>query len=267
MFAKIKMITVALALLASPALAWGRQWRDEPEIGALFEKAAVSGTFVVFDREAERLTGHSQARAETRFTPASTFKIANSLIGLSVGAVSGVDEPLPYGGQPQAIKAWERDMGLREAIRISNVPIYRELARRVGLERMRAEVRRLDYGNGEVGVKVDSFWLEGPLRVSAVEQVLFISRLAKGELPLPKEAQACVREILWLESGPNWSLYAKTGMSTLESPGVGWWVGWLERGDKIYPFAINIDIDDPNKDGPKRLTLARDALKLLGLME
>jgi beta-lactamase class D len=52
-----------------------------------------------------------------------------------------------------------------------------------------------------------------------------------------------------------------------ESPGIGWWVGWLEKGDKIYPFAINLDINDPDKDGPKRMTLARASLKWLGLME
>ena len=78
-----------------------------------------------------------EARAKKRFTPASTFKIANSLIGLDVSAVKSVDEVLPYGGKPQRIKEWERDMGLREAIKMSNVAIYQELARRIGIERMR----------------------------------------------------------------------------------------------------------------------------------
>ncbi|MDR1083905.1 MAG: class D beta-lactamase [Deltaproteobacteria bacterium] len=266
MFGKVTMMMIWV-LLALPASAWGQQWQDRPEISALFEKAGLSGTLVVYDYEAGRLMGHNQARAETRFLPASTFKIPNSVIGLSVGAVADVDEPLPYGGQPQMMKAWEKDMGLREAIKISNVPIYQELARRIGLERMRTEVKRLNYGNGDVGSQVDLFWLEGPLSISAVEQVFFLSRLAKGELPQTREAQAAVREILWLESGPDWSLYAKTGTAMRASPGIGWWVGWLEKGDKIYPFAVNLDINDLNIDGPQRVTLARAGLKLLSLME
>ena len=32
-------------------------------------------------------------------------------------------------------------MSLRDAIKASNVPVYQELARRIGLERMRANVR------------------------------------------------------------------------------------------------------------------------------
>jgi beta-lactamase class D len=254
MFGRVWMM-MFMVLLALPASAWGQQWQDQPAISGFFEKAGVTGTFVVYDDESGRLMGHNQARAETRFLPASTFKIPNSVIGLSVGAVADVDEPLPYGGQPQMIKAWEKNMGLREAIKISNVPIYQELARRIGLERMRAEVQRLNYGNGDVGSQVDLFWLEGPLSISAVEQVLFFFRLAKGELPQSKEAQEALREILWLESGPDWSLYAKTGTAMRASPGIGWWVGWLEKGDKIYPFAVNLDINDLDIDGPSGFSL------------
>ena len=58
--------------------------------------------------------------------------------------MKSVDEVLPYGGKPQPRKEWERDMGLREAIKMSNVPIYQELARRIGIVRMREGKLRLD---------------------------------------------------------------------------------------------------------------------------
>ena len=64
-------------------------------------------------------------------------------------------------------------MSLREAIRLSNVPIYQELARRVGLAPMGEQVARLDYGNRDIGTCVDRFWLDGPLQISAMEQVRF----------------------------------------------------------------------------------------------
>ncbi|MBD3824082.1 MAG: class D beta-lactamase, partial [Epsilonproteobacteria bacterium] len=51
-----------------------------------------------------------------RYFPASTFKIANSLIGLSSGAVKSVDEILPYKGPAKPyIPEWEEDMGLTKA--------------------------------------------------------------------------------------------------------------------------------------------------------
>jgi beta-lactamase class D len=160
-----------------------------------------------------------EARAKKRFTPTSTFKIANSLIGLDVGAVKDVDEVLPYGGKPQPRKEWERDMGLREAIKISNVAIYQELARRIGIERMREGVRRLDYGNMEIGNVVDRFWLVGPLAISAVEQAEFLYRLTKGSFPVDPKVLAAVKEITLLE---------KTDTYELARP-----AGWLVRRHRI----------------------------------
>lgn len=259
-----KLFTGLLVLFASHALA-APIWQESPAVAQLFREAKLRGTFVVYDVAADRYTGHDRARAETRFAPASTFKIPNSLIGLSTGAVKSVDEVLPYGGKPQWMKAWERDMGLREAIRISNVAIYQELARRVGLERMQAGVRQLGYGNGEIGQVVDRFWLDGPLAISAMEQTGVLARLAQGRLPFPEEAQAAVRQITLLEQGPGWQLHGKTGWADSSTPAIGWWVGWVKQDDKVYAFALNIDMSQLS-DAPKRIELGKASLKALGLL-
>ena len=250
-----------LLLFCSPAQAF--EWKESPEVAAVFVDAKVQGTFVLYDVEAGGFVGYNRERAETRFEPASTFKIPNSIIGLSVGAVRHVDEVLPYGGKSQPIKAWERDMSLREAIKISNVPVYQELARRIGLERMRTEVARLDYGNGEIGTVVDRFWLDGPLRISAVEQVCFLTRLSAKELPVSAEAQAAVRDILLFEQTPDWSLFAKTGSAVSVLPPVGWWVGWVEKPEGAVFFALNIDTPKRMDDLYKRQAIGKEVLRLL----
>ncbi len=86
---------------------------EVPEIAAAFDKAGLKGTFVLLDSDGT-LRGHDEARAKTRYVPASTFKIPNSLIGLDAGVVSSVDEILPYGGKPQFMKEWEHDDGAFE---------------------------------------------------------------------------------------------------------------------------------------------------------
>lgn len=240
------------------------EWLDNPALGKLFSEAGVQGTFVLYDVDAQRLIGHNRARAETRFAPASTFKIANSLIGLAVGAVDSVDEILPYGGQPQFLKTWERDMGLREAIKISNVPIYQELARRIGLARMSDGVASLGYGNAEIGDAVDRFWLDGPLQISAVEQTAFLTRLARDELPFPPNAMAKIREIVQQEQAGDRTLYGKTGWLNAPNPGVGWWVGWVTNGNRLYSFALNIDIVQA-ADAAQRIDLGKACLRALGV--
>jgi beta-lactamase class D len=180
--------------------------------------------------------------------------------------VASVDEVLPYrSNDPPFSPAWEKDMGLRQAMVVSNVPIYQELARRIGLERMRQGVVKLGYGNEQIGTQVDRFWLRGPLAISAVEQTLFLNRLARKQLPFPIPAQRAVAAITVVERGEGWVLHAKTGWQNGPGAGVGWWVGWVERGGRVYPFALNLDLGG-RADADLRLSLGRAALKATGVL-
>ncbi|UYZ85024.1 class D beta-lactamase [Entomomonas sp. E2T0] len=247
-------------------VSYGKSWQDNSEIERLFVDNNVVGTFVLYDVQQDQLIGCNQIRANTRFIPASTFKIINSLIGLATKTVKDIDEKLPYGGKPQPIKTWQQDMGLREAIKVSNVPIYQELARRIGIAKMQANIKLLNYGNTNIGQVVDNFWLVGPLKISAVEQAIFLAELAQQKLPYDKKVQQAVHEITLLDQGENWQLHGKTGWADNHQPDIGWFVGWVEKEGKIYSFALNIDMLEPKKDISKRIAIVKQSLKLLGIL-
>jgi beta-lactamase class D len=263
--APFKSSIIALLLLAT-----GRSFAEEPKIeeavklAKIFQEHRARGTFVLFDAKTEQFKAHDPARAIRRFIPASTFKIPNTLIGLETGAVKSVDQALPYGGKPQPFPQWEHDMPLREAIRISAVPIYQELARRIGLAQMDEWVTRLNYGNAKIGKTVDRFWLDGPLEISALEQARFLARLVEGQLPVQPATIAAVKEITLLEKSGEYELHGKTGWCTSVDPHVGWWVGWIERGGLLTSaFALNMDL--PGKDdAAKRIPIGRACLNALG---
>lgn len=235
---------------------------ERHDLEPVFAEQAVRGTFVLLDVAADKLVVVNRKHAEQRTVPASTFKVANSLIALETGVVKDENEILPYGGKPQPIKEWERDMGLRDAIRISNVPIYQEVARRIGRERMAAMVERLNYGNRKIGTVVDRFWLDGALEISPVEQAHFLAQLARRELPLSPRTQTIVRDIIRLEDRNGATLYGKTGWAVSTKPNVGWLVGWVERGEAVHSFALNIDMASA-KEAPKRMTIAKTMLERL----
>ncbi len=255
----------AICLLAFSAAVSAAEWRQSAAIDTLFAKEGVTGTLVIHDVAAEVYTVHDRTRAQTRYSPASTFKIPNSLIGLETGVVDSVDTVLPYGGGKTARPEWAHDMSLRDAIKISNVPVYQGMARRIGLERMREKMALLDYGNGDVGTQVDKFWLKGPLQISALEQTAFLQRLAQDQLPFSKAAMAAVRDITLQEGHPG--LHAKTGWGGGPSKDIdiGWWVGWIVKDGKLYTFALNIDLPG-DAAGDKRVTLGKAALRIMNLL-
>lgn len=258
-----RIIGVVLLVVSGNGVAG--QWTDSPAVEKLFSDAGVTGTFVLYDVAEDTFVGFDRKRAEARFIPASTFKVPHTLIGLAEGAVTDVDEILPYGGEPQPYSSWERDMSLRDALPISNVPVYKGLARRITRDRMAENVVLMEYGNREIGSVVDEFWLVGPLTISAVEQTVFLAELAHGELPYPADLQEQVRDITLLEQGENWALHAKTGWTDAPDPEIGWWVGWVVKEGKVYSFALNIDIVD-DSDAKQRVQLGRESLSALGVL-
>lgn len=226
----------------------------------------VVGAFACLDLASDRLSLANAARAGQRMIPASTFKIANSLIALETGVVRGDDELFRWDGQPKAFKAWEQDLTLRQAIPESSVPVFQEIARRVGIARYEHWLEKLEYGNGATGRDVERFWLDGPLKISAVEQTSFLAALALRQLPMSKRPQEIVRDMLRIETRGDRTLFAKTGWCMATNPHIGWWVGWVERADaagpRIHTFALNIDMSGAG-DLPKRLDAGRAMLAAL----
>lgn len=258
-------LLTACVLMAASVSAHAATWKESPQLAQLFQQKGVSGTFIVHDVTADVYTVHDRARAQTRFIPASTYKIPNTLIGLATGTVASVDTILPYGGKPTARPEWAHDMSLRDAIKISNVPVYQGMARRIGLPAMQANLRKLNYGNMEAGTEVDTFWLKGPLKISALEQTAFLERLAQDALPFPKAAMAGVRDITRQAGAAD--LHAKTGWGDgpVKHVDLGWWVGWLNKNGRLYSFALNMDMPEGATD--QRVALGKAALRALDLLE
>ncbi|MFN3745599.1 MAG: class D beta-lactamase [Hyphomicrobiaceae bacterium] len=249
---------VAAVIVGSAASAEGTVVRDD--LFAVFEREGFPGTLVVYDVAADRLTGIGAARAARRYVPASTFKIPNSLIALETGVVKDAGEVFRYDGKPRPVKAWEKDMTLREAMAASNVPVYQEIARRIGLARYRDWMARLDYGNRQLGTIVDQFWLDGPLEISAVEQARFLASFGAGRLPVSERSRGVVRDIVRIEEKAGRALFAKTGWSGK----IGWWAGWVEQGSRITSFALNMDMTRL-EDAPKRIAIGKELLARLGV--
>lgn len=213
-----------------------------PDWRAHFDARHARGTFVLFEPALDRYSIFNEPRAKQRFLPASTFKIPNAVIGLELGAITDEGEVFRWDGKPKPVAAWERDHTLGTGMRDSAVWMFQEVARRIGRARMREWIERLEYGNRDLSGGIDLFWLQGGLRVSALEQVQFLHRLAEGRLPATQRAQRLVRNAMVVEKTRTHALYAKTGSVDSGGNAVTWWVGWVERkGRPVAYFALNME--------------------------
>lgn len=244
---------------------------ERPELQRYFERAGVSGTIAWLESGSAKIVCGDATRCKKRYLPASTFKIPNSIIGIETGVVSDPDAQLPRDDADRnyAVSEWNLEHSLRSGLRVSCVPCFQAIARRVGEERMSAWVEKLDYGNRDTSGGIDRFWLRGALRISAAEQLDFLSRLERGELPIEDRTRELVSDILTLDVTPDYVLRGKTGLTVPpEDPMLaGWFVGWVEIGERRVYFATIIDAHQPHVDlVPLRRALTERILREAGLL-
>lgn len=213
-----------------------------------FTDAGTAGTFVGYKTDDYLVIASDTERSGQAMLPASTFKIANSIVALDTGVVADPDKDVfKWDGVTREIAAWNEDHTLRSAIAASAVPVYQEIARRIGAERMQKYLDLLDYGNHDIGGGIDQFWLTGGLRIDPMQQVDFVDRLRRGTLPVAKRSQDLVRDILPVTRLGDAVIRAKTGLLGAEigRPTLGWLVGWAEKSGQQTVFALNLDIREP----------------------
>ena len=113
---------------------------------------------------------------------------------------------------------------------------------------------------------VDRFWLDGPLAISAAEQVTFLRRLQRGTLPVDRRAAAEVRDALVLGREGCAVLHGTTGYVFTTTPRAGWWVGWVDRGASSWTFALNLDVTAPEHLAA-RTAIGRSVLREVGALD
>jgi beta-lactamase class D len=263
-----------LGLLAAAAIAPSRAFahvapqRSEirDDLAKRFTEAGTNGTFVGYKIDDYLIIASDTERSGQAFLPASTFKIPNSLIALETGVVGDPDKDIfKWDGVKRSIEAWNQDHTLRSALAASAVPVYQEIARRIGAERMHKYVDLFEYGNRNIGGGIDQFWLTGELRIDPIEQIDFVDRLRRGVLPISKRSQDLVRDILPVTKAGDATIRAKSGLlgAELGKPSLGWLVGWAEKGGVQTVFALNLDVREPRHIAD-RMKLTQQCLTDIG---
>jgi beta-lactamase class D len=258
---KIQLFATVLLIMSNNILADG----DSQLIAELFKSHGVEGTLVVANVQGQTLSVHNPSRAEQRFSPASTFKILNTLIALENGVLKGQEDRFKWDGISRSVSAWNRDHTLNSAFRASCVWCYQDIATSIGLVNYREKLAEISYGNREVGKGVRTFWLDGTLKISADEQITFLSDVMNGEYAWLTDRSLKILESIMQLDGAQETVFAKSGWTGPELA-VGWYVGFLRKDDELFLFALNMKLTDATQ-AHLRKDLTLQALQLIGLLE
>ena len=199
------------------------------------------GSVLIYDPQKDVYFSNNFAWAGKGRLPASTFKIANSIIALENGIIKDDSTIFKWDGEKRYLKKWEQDLIFRDAFQFSCVPCYQDVARRIGPKRMNDNLIKLDYGNMEVDSNnIDVFWLEGGSHISQFQQIDFLQRFYDSKISISERAEDIIKRMMIMEANKKYTLSGKTGWSVRNGNNNGWFVGFIEKENKVYYFATNI---------------------------
>lgn len=266
----LKRTTTTLLTIFVIFNTFANQPKELPELKSIFDKYKVEGSILIYNQKKNKFSGYNLARCNNAYSPASTFKIANSLIALETG-VATPETIFKWDGKKRYLPEWEKDMTIKEAFKLSAVPVYQEIARKIGVDRMKYYTRLFNYGNLDINAdNIDKFWLEGNSSITQYQQIYFLRNLYNLTLPVSKKAMKEVKDIMIYEKGKNYTLSGKTGWAVRQKESITWFVGYIETKNNVYFFATNIPANkdsDINTFGKIRIELTKDVFKKLGIIK
>ena len=237
-----------------------------------FDQNNVKCTFGLFDNGAGHFTIYNLSRfKDSAYLPASTFKIVNSLVGIETGKIVDENMVIKWDGVTRPVEAWNKDLTMTEAFKVSAVPYYQEVARRIGKEKMQHWLDTLGYAakyEKPAIQSVDTFWLDNSVKITADEQLGLVKKLYFDQLPFQKRTMRIVRDVMVMEKNANYSLSYKTGWATNEKGNsIGWIIGWVTENQHPYFFALNFEGPRDLDVTTVRMNILKGILKQLGFLE
>ena len=172
----------------------------KPSFQKIIDSSNVNGAVLIYDLKKNTFYSNNFNWAKVGRLPASTFKIANSIIALETKVVDNDSTLFIWNVEKRAYKFWEQDLILKDAFKYSCVPCYQEVARKIGVKRMNEYLKKLDYKDMEfTHSNLDLFWIEGNSKITQFQQIDFLKRFLKSELKISKRTEDVMKRILFIE--------------------------------------------------------------------
>ncbi|GAB3505512.1 class D beta-lactamase [Emticicia fontis] len=234
-----------------------------------FKEKNLEGGFFLYDYKKKEYIVSDKAEFIKPTSPASTFKIPNSLIALETGVIKDENEVIKWDGQKRFRDVWNADHDLKNAYKNSTVWFYQELARRIGEKNYQQYLKVCNYGNKDISAGLTTFWLGSSLTISPKNQLEFLVKLHEEKLPFSKRTFGIVKKIMIQEETPDYILRAKTGWADTPPKDIGWYVGYIQTKNNIYFFATRV-YKPVEKEMPTfaadRIEITKSILKKLGIL-
>lgn len=148
-------------------------------------------------------------------------------------------------------------------MRYSAVWYFQKVASQVGEDAYKQYLNKFNYGNQDISGGLTKFWLDSSLKITAEEQIDFLNRMYRNQLPVSPKSLEIVKKIIVQEKSDSTVFSGKTGTANQKGT-LGWFVGHLASQGKEFTFATNIEAES-GATGQRAKAITKEVLKKLRL--
>ena len=193
------------------------------------------------------IESYNPKRCAERFSPNSTFKIPTALMAFEKGILKDEAQIIKWDGTHNSREELNQDQTPLAWMDRSVVWVTQWITLQLKEDGVTNFLKEFEYGNRDFSGGVTKAWLDSSLKVSADEQVTFLTKFWLEKLPLSKSTFEKTKKIIFISKiGQKSELYGKTGTGFTEAdcekkPGQmrGWFVGVIKTSKDAYVFAAN----------------------------
>ncbi len=216
---------------------------------------ATEENFLLINGTTDEIITELGPNIHKQMSPCSTFKIPLSLMGYDASVLKDETNPIWdfQEGYDDWLVSWRAPQSPLSWMKYSCVWYSKVLSLELGLGKIQNYLTSMEYGNQDVSGgladpgPLNPFWINSSIEISPREQVGFLQKMIRAQIPISSRAIQMTRAILFKEELPEgWKLFGKTGWSGTDITKDGktlehsWFVGWIEKDDSFYPFAYLI---------------------------
>ncbi len=215
----------------------------------------LKGCFLLYNLKTSAFEKTIGEACEQRFSASSTFKVPLAVMAFDSKVLKDEKQILKWDGKKRWLEAWNQDQNATSWMSHSVVWFSQKLTPKLGEKRFQKYLKIFQYGNQDISTGITEAWLhrpnnpEGSLSINAYEQVEFMRKLWKKELPVSKRAMELAQKITFLENSPNgYVLSGKTGSNFYDDARklqLGWFIAHISKNEQEYIAVTNLSDINP----------------------
>lgn len=232
--------------------------------------------FLISDLQTGKIIAeHNSKRCKERFSPCSSFKVPAALMAFDKGILKDENQIVKWDAAKRGRAEENQDQTPITWMSNSIKWVTEWVMPQVGDKSIQHYLDVFSYGNKDFSGGLKDSWVTSSLKISAHEQLAFISKLWKGDLPVSPQATELTKKVMFIKKIGIAELYGKTGTGCLVGRGcmkkpdkmLGNFIGILKSGSKTYAIAANAsDLQDQKLPaGPRLRNTTMEILKEMGL--